>query len=324
MNAGRGNNFDLLRLIFAGAVIFSHSFEMQGLPDPIEARYPFTIGTLALGGFFIVSGALITRSWRADPNVGRFAARRALRIVPGFWVATLFSIFVAGWIGAANPERYLSDVGWGWIPRALVLVEPMTSARSFAGTPWPIVNGPMWTIDFEVACYALTPVVITLCRTRWIYLAAWAVLAIEGVVWPHGDVIRLFLMFLSGALIARAEFTRVRVWQAGLALAAALLLPPIGDVLFATAGAWLILRFGRAAAVVRLPADISYGVYLYGWPVGKVLAWEGVTNPWVLCVLTLPLAAGLGWLSWRLVERPCLKVKPVRPVPERRSILSQV
>lgn len=53
--------------------------------------------------------------------------------------------------------------------------------------------------------------------------------------------------------------------------------------------------------------DISYGVYLYAWPVTKTLLWYWPAMPIILAIAaTFITAAGLGWLSWKLVEKPAL------------------
>ena len=57
--------------------------------------------------------------------------------------------------------------------------------------------------------------------------------------------------------------------------------------------------------------DISYGTYLYAWPIGIVLIWywRAIPAP-ALTLLTLAGALALGAISWFIVERPALKWKP--------------
>jgi len=71
-----------------------------------------------------------------------------------------------------------------------------------------------------------------------------------------------------------------------------------------------------------LRCDISYGVYLYGWPVQKLLIWyfPGLTSV-AIFILSATLCAAAGYCSWRIVEEPFLRIKPRRkprglsPVP---------
>ena len=56
--------------------------------------------------------------------------------------------------------------------------------------------------------------------------------------------------------------------------------------------------------------DLSYGIYIYAWPVKQVVTLLTHAQSWLLTavlatVITLPLA----WLSWVMLERPCLALK---------------
>ena len=58
--------------------------------------------------------------------------------------------------------------------------------------------------------------------------------------------------------------------------------------------------------------DLSYGIYIYGWPVEQGVVWllGGRAAWWQVFLLALPAAAALAFLSWHLVERPALRLKP--------------
>ena len=70
-------------------------------------------------------------------------------------------------------------------------------------------------------------------------------------------------------------------------------------------------------AVYRLPhvdldrfGDISYGVYIYAWPVQQ-LVWtpgqSGYANAALATLIVIPVA----YLSWRLVEKPALNLRRI-------------
>jgi len=76
-----------------------------------------------------------------------------------------------------------------------------------------------------------------------------------------------------------------------------------------------VVALGRMTAP-RLPADLSYGLYIYSFPLQQVLAEHGRLNVLTSLALTLPFAAA----SWFLVEKPALRLKArlpgaVSPVP---------
>ena len=82
-----------------------------------------------------------------------------------------------------------------------------------------------------------------------------------------------------------------------------------------TAGAYLLFWFAfanlPALNYFKTHADVSYGVYLYGWPVQSLLIWyfPGV-SPWEVSAAALAVCLGVGFLSWHAVEVPFLRLKP--------------
>ena len=63
---GRENNFDVLRLGAATAVLLSHSFVVTGSAEPLIGHWP--LGTLGVEVFFAISGFLIAMSWSTAPG----------------------------------------------------------------------------------------------------------------------------------------------------------------------------------------------------------------------------------------------------------------
>jgi peptidoglycan/LPS O-acetylase OafA/YrhL len=60
--------------------------------------------------------------------------------------------------------------------------------------------------------------------------------------------------------------------------------------------------------------DLSYGTYIYAWPVQQVLvAYLGVQASFhVLAMAAIAIVLPLAWLSWRYVEHPAIARKPKR------------
>ena len=94
----------------------------------------------------------------------------------------------------------------------------------------------------------------------------------------------------------------------------AILHPQLFALAINTAGAYLLFYiaqypFTHTDRLRNLP-DISYGTYLYGWPVEALLVFFFHPSPWLVFAISVVLCAILGTLSWRLVERPMLTLKP--------------
>jgi peptidoglycan/LPS O-acetylase OafA/YrhL len=96
--AGRDNNLNLLRMLAASSVLFSHSYALTGhmLQEPLVVTTgAATIGVIV---FFAISGFLIAQSLARTPYRSTPTRLRArLRILPGLMLAKLFHVPVLGW-----------------------------------------------------------------------------------------------------------------------------------------------------------------------------------------------------------------------------------
>ena len=337
--AGRDNNFNLLRLGLATLVLFGHSWELvdgDRHRDILTRIFGTTsLGDLAVDGFFLLSGWLIVQSWQREPALGRFLYNRILRIYPAFLVASVVSAAVVGPLGS-DPFRYVADFQpLRFLGFASILQSPAVPPV-FEGQPYPYVNGAMWTIDYEARCYLLVAC-LGLCgviqrRWLWLSLAATAVglLLVPtplNYVWFRGssyllgsgdELIRFVAFFSSGGCFYL--FRRAIPFKASWALAAVPVL--LGSLFWRrttnlgllSLGAYLLFwfvftSFPRLARFRQLP-DISYGTYLYGWPIQKLWLWYWPSlAPWALFPLTLLLCYPCGWLSWTYVEQPLNRFK---------------
>jgi len=122
-----------------------------------------------------------------------------------------------------------------------------------------------------------------------------AVFWVGAVYYLFGDRVRLTNV---GALIA-ATILFVLLFIRHLAKTAFMILG--GYLIFWVAFKVRVLRVSRFNNSV----DISYGLYLYAWPIQSLIIWSNKTiNPFVLCGLSLMSAGLLAYASWTLVEKP--------------------
>src|SRR5689334_17139704 len=108
----RRNNLDLLRLLLACGVIYSHSFVVTGQSEREPLRrwtnHHIGLGALCVFGFFLLSGFLITASWDRSRSTATYFWHRFLRIVPAFFVMTMMTIFLFIPLGS-EPNTPWSD-----------------------------------------------------------------------------------------------------------------------------------------------------------------------------------------------------------------------
>ncbi len=331
---GRSRAFDLLRLLFAISVLLTHAPELVDGTNSREIltrlTHQTTLGVLAVDGFFLISGFLIVQSWQRNPNLLTFSQHRLRRIVPGYVVAALLSILVVGLL-APGADHFFRGLGMSTVRTILFLDQPVTPPV-FPGLPLRMLNASLWTISYEMRCYILVPIfgLLGLLRRPWMFAVAmlfpavlWLVPAVRNrlrwhsfqLVFGHTEEIaRLVTIFMVGSCFflfrERIRYTRTFAALSAVALVAGLCAPGFGESAFVLFGGYLIFYFGRMpihtpAWLQRVP-DISYGIYLYGWPVESLWAWYERGSPWVLFAGSLAICIVLGCLSWFLVEKPLM------------------
>jgi peptidoglycan/LPS O-acetylase OafA/YrhL len=327
------NGFTAIRLVLALAVVVSHAFSVtsgQVMDEPLARSTGFTLGEHAVNGFFAISGFLVAmsfdrRGWRD------YVIARALRIGPGLVVATLaVGLLLGGAMTALPLAEYLSDRGvWRFVTATLTTFKSNIGLPGvFEANPFRFPMGTVWTLKYEVLCYGgvLVCGLLGLLRSKAaaLILVAGLALAMAGLDFlrpnpPKGieTALRLPLIFaLGGALYVWREEARlsgfvVALLAAGTWMAGGTFLY---KALLFTGSAYAILWFAFAPVVVRLlpdpNADLSYGTYLYGWPVQQALhALFPGAAALVLLVPSLLLTLGIAALSWFVVEKPALALK---------------
>lgn len=290
MTHAQRNNFDALRVIGAFLVLISHQFALSGRREPsVVGEHSF--GNLGVLIFFSISGYLVTSSWLKDPSVPRFAARRALRIAPALCVA---------------------------IPLILAVITAL-GLRGFPGNPRHLTNGSLWTIPYEVYCYALLLVAGIATQRNAIVLAVGifgyfllsglqsgtSFLAYFGLFFAAGSLLRSFPYLRKApptVLFLVLGYTLVRTGQTRLGLA--FIVPPL--TVAVGVQSWPGLRD------ISNIGDLSYGIYIYAWPVQQIgVAFMGRQTPYFeLLSFTVPVTLALAAASWHLIEKKALRHKP--------------
>src|SRR4029453_12177074 len=155
----RRNNFDVLRFGLARAGILSHCYALAGRPmDPVFwLTRQIDAGSLAVEGFFVLSGFLITQSWDGDPDLRGFAVKRALRLVPALVVALVFGAFVIGPLTTPAPlAQYVTSLSTWAHFGSVALHRYLASPLLFADNPVPHqLNASLWSLRYEILCYGV-------------------------------------------------------------------------------------------------------------------------------------------------------------------------
>jgi peptidoglycan/LPS O-acetylase OafA/YrhL len=342
------NGLTLVRILAASVVVLSHAVGLQGGPEAMDwaqQHTPFSVAAHAVNVFFVLSGLLVSASFERSASAADYFGKRIARIVPGLLVASLLVAFVIGPMVTASPlETYFGSWrSWAYpVLAGLFLRAPASLPGVFEAAPVAgLVNEPIWTLKYEVLCYVLLPALVAagVLRSRLVMVGVLvgALALYAGTtahVEPHGmwtipaHLGRFIPAFVLGvAAYAMRDRVVLSPAAAALAIVAAVALngTPLAILAWIVAcgyGALVLadrLSRGTGAAMGRWTRqhDVSYGVYIYGWPIGQalVVSIPGLSLP-ALALLSLGLAMAAGALSWHGVEVPMSRLfagPPGRP-----------
>ena len=165
--SAKRNSLNFLRLVLALAVVFSHSITL-GLFGSEWILGKTTLGTVAVYGFFGISGYLIAGSASRN-NAGRYLWQRFLRIFPAFWICLLVTAFLFGTIAwfRVNPglsrtcglRCYLTEPNgpFGYVTHNFWLQVNQGNIARTLPNGWDSFgwNAQLWTLVLEFLCYLL-------------------------------------------------------------------------------------------------------------------------------------------------------------------------
>jgi peptidoglycan/LPS O-acetylase OafA/YrhL len=348
--------------------VWMFDWGLRGRPE--RSTIEMLLGQMHLGVplFFALSGFLIYRPFvaaaldgRAGPHLGRYVLRRAARILPAYWAALFGAFAVLTAIGHPN------TVPAGELPRFLLFAQNHSeTTRGQLDPPmWTLaVEVSFYAL---VPVIALLAARIGAARARQAALPAALIalgIALQAAAvaggWPRTVTTSLLTNlapFAAGMLAASLGHGRTLSRRAGVALVGA------GVAAVALDAVWIALRLGPqvlrdvdvhvpafagfaaiiaglsasgvrgavlTSAPLRLLGTLSYGIYLWHFPV--IFALRG-TGHWpadlpAALALTAAITVALATTSWLALERPALRwasrragsPRPARtPAAARRS-----
>jgi len=222
--SGRHNSLNFLRLVLATLVVYDHAVGLGGF-GYIWTINDNSIGTLAVYGFFGISGFLIAGS-AARNGAWRYLWQRFLRIFPGFWVCLILTALVFGVLNVLTDPLphcglscYFSSSNgpFSYLYRNWLLPSSILQQVKISGTPYHVPfglawNGSIWTLFYEFLCYLLllALAVAGLLRRRLATLvAAVSVVALTFVITLTPELDHLFNGFRHQLTLNVIRFTAI-------------------------------------------------------------------------------------------------------------------
>jgi peptidoglycan/LPS O-acetylase OafA/YrhL len=311
----RRNNFDAIRLTAALTVLVAHSWPLTGRTHP-PALAGIPIFTLAVYVFFAVSGYLIAVSWKNSRSIPGFLRRRVFRIFPALVLVVIVTTFVIGPVVTtlSTIEYFATAQTWTYLTN-VTLLATYDLPGVFIDQPKSAVNGSLWTLGPEFACYL------------GILAIGLAVRLLPQRFRRHAPLITIVLIAIGLALLASfsphkspaaTSAAAMTFFAIGVALshAAPNKLLPLWPLMALIPGwflisalvpesalplAWVVLPYTVLALGLRSApgisragrfGDFSYGIYLWGFPIQQVFFGLVPKAPLWLDIVVVAAVAG--------------------------------
>jgi len=291
---------------------------------------------IAVGGFFVLSGYLITASYLKTKSVFRFLWKRFLRVFPGYWFCLLVSAFILGpfafFIQEKNLVNYFnfqSNSPFSYIYKNFFLFQIQNNiANSFSHNFIQFhFNDSLWTLFYEFICYLSLVFLGTLGifkKPKKIILGIFIILWLTfNLFFTRANMsyypfitFKLFTYFYMGAVfyLFRDQIILDKI------IMFFLLLITIGFIyiqqFFLIAP--FVIAYSLFMAIDKIHinnfdrfGDFSYGLYLFAFPIGQILAALGIDKLgfFIFYTLTILLGTDMAVISFWLIESRFLKLK---------------
>ena len=325
----RNNNLDWLRLIFATQVVLHVLAVYLGKTIPkILAFFP------GVPVFFFVSGFLVYASYLNAPG-RQYFKNRFLRLYPGLVLVALGGVAVVliahGW--RSFFDNFSLFVVWFF---AQITLGQAYNPSLFRDIGVGVINGALWTITTEIIFYLSVPVIVWM-EGRFRFTVV-VLIVLSFLTYSVGPLLFTDYIYREKTLYNFIELTPIAWgWMFGLGILALkyfdyvrrwlryfpLAIIPLAIMIFLGDGllfepkgnrlglayflcySCLVLWLAFKVPYVRLPLDLSYGVYIWHAPIVNLCLVLGISNT----PLVLALIFAIAGLSWFLVESPILKLK---------------
>jgi peptidoglycan/LPS O-acetylase OafA/YrhL len=330
----RAGNFDLMRLIAASLVFWSHQYSITGFNEPL-VPWVGSLGGLAVYVFFAISGYLNSQSVVRSRSSAQFLISRAFRIYPALIVCVALCVVMGAFVTTSSLSDYFAPPGLGFNGRDTPFSFFWRDSTLFFGLDFRLpgvfeaslgtteVLTPLWTLPQEAKLYVYLAIVALVCRfdarvmgsAMIVVLGGFAAVGLWralGPIWLGERGLTCAILFASGVGVASLQrwLSKTIAIACFLSIAALLLLCGNKEtfVLVVIAPVCVILNDLPLPRWTAPKLDISFGVYLYALPIQHLTSALPLSF-WGKGLLAFAITLVAGTLSALLVEQPMLKMR---------------
>jgi peptidoglycan/LPS O-acetylase OafA/YrhL len=289
--------------------------------------------------FFFLSGLLVSQSLDHTPSHLNFLWRRFLRLYPAAFIVIIVTACLLGpLVSTYPPSAYFSHpLFWQYLCTSSLIRIYFYLPGVFHLSPLgPSVNASLWSLSLEIKLYvglllfsyiknkSLYNLLIIIATIFLFSLGAFFRIPAEAalrqagytdyVLYPYYNLTVYFLIGIlcyrfrarlfipTGWIVLLPLLAFISIRLHILHLTAFLLLPP--------AILYVAVNGTRWIQKITPSPDLSYGIYLWGFPVVQIVLNELHPSGYLTTfLLTISITVLLALLSWYLVESRALKAK---------------
>ena len=334
------NNFDFLRLSFALLVVLGHSYGLSGNGESMElisiiSNKQLSLTSIGLNGFFVISGYLIFKSLIRSQSLKGYYWRRFLRLYPALFVVLLLTTFFSFFLYDSEIPFLKNKDVYTYLPNNLSLYNLQFTIQGVLtkNTHHTAINGSLWTICYELTLYVLLSFLFLFRENvKLIKCIVFSVFVVffMGYVFYYERLSDIYFIglegkhflnlggfFISGSFLSCLEIEKMKHKKPVLLLVSSIFIVsiyyeiynvvkhivfPLLILLLALIPIKKIYDFGKVG-------DMSYGIYIYSFPIQQILMYFFNFNGKQLMFTSVILSIIFGFFSWHLIENKAMSYK---------------
>jgi peptidoglycan/LPS O-acetylase OafA/YrhL len=335
---GRTNNFDFIRFAAALVVIFSHSCRMVPLTaEPLLyfTKGKYDLGYISVSVFFVISGFLITMSFKNSTSISNFFLSRSLRIYPALLFVVLVSVFIIGPLISTerNSDYFSSLLTAKYLLNIFSIVIQFRLPGVFEHNYLPYtVNASLWTLPNEIACYFTVAIAGTLFEKKifagiLLFLVTFSLFFhkffyeqdtfyVQLIFFASGSFLYVFKenILLNKYLALLAAFVFILNLYLNTGSDSGISFKLLNTLVKAISLSYLViyLSFIKTKHLKNFAkyGDYSYGLYIWAWPLQQIISLKfGNLSLLSFFVFSSLATLAVAMISWHLIEKKAIDFK---------------
>lgn len=322
------NCFDFLRFLFAFDILLAHLWELSE-SSSLFFLSTITDSSIAIKGFFVISGFLVAKSYTNTPSLKEYFVKRAKRILPAYVFVILFATILFSVFSNYSFYSYFTSISTyqyvAWNLVFLNFVHPCLPGI-FEDNLLCAVNGALWTLKIEEGFYIILPfifyVITKFKKPFFVLLAIYIVSVVYWYIMQFYFNKPLFSKQLPGQMsyfavgifsylyFSNLMNNKLKIFLVSIFILIFSYCFPLKFNVFYPAALGLIVIISAYSLPVfnnfGKYGDFTYGLYIFHFPVIQLFRHYNLFekhNPYFMGVVVVLVSFLLAIFSWFVIEK---------------------